>query len=646
MYGFYRIAAAVPVLKVADPAFNSAEIVRCAKMADAEGAAAVLFPELSITGYSCGDLFHQALLLEAALEGLFGIAEAMKESDMLVTVGLPVRFRSKLYNCAALIQRGEVLGFVPKTFIPNQREFYEKRHFASGADIIGKAVLDNPRHGGGGHSIPFVNRFCFGGKIHAGVELCEDLWAPVPPSLELAAGGCTLLLNPSASNALVSKSLYRRALVSQQSARSMAVYAYASAGVHESTTDTVYGGHAMVAENGVLIAENKRFQRESELTYADVDLKRLEIQRLNEGSFQEFSFREGDLCSSAIVNAPSALRPLDGLRYRKVPPLPFVPGSREDRDEACEEIFHIQCAGLAKRLESSRAEKAVIGISGGLDSTLALLVVSETFGMLKRDPSGILAITMPGFGTTSRTKNNSSALAHLLGAELREIDIRDACLQHFKDIGHDSKTLDVTYENVQARERTQILMDTANRERGLVIGTGDLSEIALGWSTYNGDHMSMYAVNCGVPKTLVRHLVSWYAEQKGGEMRKVLEDIVATPVSPELLPADGDGSIVQKTESILGAYELHDFYLYHFLKYGAEPEKLRFLANYAFNGKYDAAEIDRTLKLFLQRFFSQQFKRSCIPDGPKVGSISLSPRADWRMPSDASAALWLNAFSS
>ena len=487
--------------------------------------------------------------------------------------------------------------------------------------------------------IPFTDRVeipsC--GMI-VGVELCEDLWAPVPPSLKMAAEGANIILNLSASNALVSKARYRRELVQQQSARCMSVYAYASAGVHESTTDTVYGGHAILAENGTLLAENRRFQRESEIIYADVDVERLNMSRISEGSFQNF-----DVSDRNILQLDGhVFQGVSSLKYRRVAPQPFVPGTLEDRDEVCSEIFQIQCAGLAKRLEVTHAEKAVIGVSGGLDSTLALLVVRETFQMLGMPFRNIAALTMPGFGTTGRTRNNSQILSEILGADLRTVDIRPACLRHFEDIGHDAEVLDVTYENVQARERTQILMDTANRERGLVIGTGDLSEIALGWSTYNADHMSMYAVNCGVPKTLVRHMVRWYADRHPGKLGDVLRDIIETPVSPELLPADKDGKIVQKTESILGAYELHDFYLYHFVKYGAEPEKLRFLARYAFGERYPDEEIERTLKIFLRRFFTQQFKRSCIPDGPKVGSICLSPRADWRMPSDASAALWLS----
>ena len=484
-----------------------------------------------------------------------------------------------------------------------------------------------------------------GSEVHIGVELCEDLWTPAPPSGKLALAGANVIVNLSASDALVGKRDYRRNLVMNQSARCMAAYVYASAGVHESTTDMVFSGHLMIAENGSMLAESNPFSRETEIVYADVDVERLNMQRLSEGSFQDFDSR------AIIARAASldGLRACDALQYRFVSPTPFVPGSTETRDVSCTEIFNIQCAGLAKRLEASHSKRAVIGLSGGLDSTLALLVVAETFKLLNRPAKEILALTMPGFGTTKRTRNNAVELAKLLGVELCTVDIQKACLQHFADIGHDPQKLDVTYENVQARERTQILMDIANSEGGIVIGTGDLSEIALGWSTYNADHMSMYAVNCDIPKTLVRHIVSWYADrsahlvscENGAALASVLRDILDTPVSPELLPADSSGQIAQKTESILGAYEIHDFFLYHFAKYGATPEKLRYLAKYAFQDQHTDDEIDKALAVFIRCFFTQQFKRSCIPDGPKVGTISLSPRADWRMPSDSSFNDWI-----
>ena len=636
MHGFYRIAAISPELKVGDVDGNTDEIIRCARAADAEGAAFALFPELCITAYSCGDLFHQSLLLDRAWQALLRLADAMKDSPMVLAAGLPVRLGSQLFNCAAILQNGKIKGLTPKTFLPNQREFYEKRHFSSGRRLLAEGI--SVRLPGLSAPVPVTAFYPVNDEVTLGVELCEDLWAPTPPSGPLAAAGANLILNLSASNALVAKSRYRRDLVAGQSARCMAVYAYASSGVHESTTDTVFGGHLLIAENGTLLAENRRFQRTSEILYADADLVRMNMQRISEGPFQS-----GDAADAAPLHAVplDEIRPADGLRYRKVAARPFVPPDSLGRSEVCREIFQIQCAGLAKRLESSGARRAVIGLSGGLDSTLALLVISETYKLLKRPPEGILSLTMPGFGTTDRTKNNAVKLAELLGTELRTIPIRDACLQHFRDIGHDGVTTDVTYENVQARERTQILMDVANREGGLVIGTGDLSEIALGWSTYNADHMSMYGVNCGVPKTLVRHIVSWYAEQSSGELSAVLKDVVATPVSPELLPAGKDGAIRQKTEAILGSYDLHDFFLYHFIKYGAPPEKLYFLACHAFEGEYGKDAVRGALKTFIRRFFTQQFKRSCIPDGPKVGSVSLSPRADWRMPSDAAASLWL-----
>lgn len=658
MFGFYRFACVSPVLKVADTAYNTEEIIRSAKIAASNGAAFVVFPELCITGYTCSDLFHQELLLQNSTRALVRIADALKESDAVIAVGLPLRIFGRLYNCAAFVQRGKVIAVTPKIHLPNQREFYEKRHFSSGRDLLrgdagnGYAPLRCFIDGAG--EVPITNfitvKGCAscnsGSEVRVGVELCEDLWTPAPPSGELALAGANVIVNLSASDALVGKRDYRRNLVMNQSARCMAAYVYASAGVHESTTDMVFSGHLMIAENGSMLAESKPFSRETEIVYADVDVERLNMQRLSEGSFQDFDSR-AIIARAATLDG---LRACDALQYRYVPPTPFVPGSIETRDINCTEIFNIQCAGLAKRLDATRSKRAVIGLSGGLDSTLALLVVAETFKLLNRSAKEILALTMPGFGTTKRTKNNAVELAKLLGVDLRTVDIQKACLQHFSDIGHDPQKLDVTYENVQARERTQILMDIANSEGGIVIGTGDLSEIALGWSTYNADHMSMYAVNCDIPKTLVRHIVSWYADrsahseagEKGSTLAAVLKDILDTPVSPELLPADSSGQIAQKTESILGAYEIHDFFLYHFAKYGATPEKLRFLAKYAFKGQHSDEEIDKALAVFIRRFFTQQFKRSCIPDGPKVGTISLSPRADWRMPSDASASDWMN----
>ena len=684
MFGFYRIASVCPTLKVADTEYNTDEIIRCGLLAKNEGAAVVVFPELCITGYTCSDLFHQELLLKKSFASLLKIAKSFDDTDMILAVGLPLRMFGKLYNCAALLQRGKIIGVTPKIHLPNQREFYEKRHFNSGRDLLNFAADTrnaNCRNGSsaltysfdGVNDVPVANFFimkCCGGyagvgsdEIRIGVELCEDLWTAAPPSGNLALAGANVILNLSASDALVGKGDYRRNLVMNQSARCMAAYVYASAGVHESTTDMVFSGHLMIAENGSMLAERKNYSRKSEIIFADIDVQRLNAQRLSEGSFQDFDstgyFAKAATFTALPVVANDLRNPAEGLKYRYISPMPFVPSDVSHRDSNCREIFNIQCAGLAKRLESSYAKRAVIGLSGGLDSTLALLVVVETFKLLNRPLNEILVVTMPGFGTTKRTKNNAVAMAELLGVELRTIDIKPSCLQHFKDIGHDAAKLDVTYENVQARERTKILMDLANKEGGIVVGSGDLSEIALGWSTYNADHMSMYAVNCDIPKTLVRHVVAWYADHvqelmvaaavsdeksatssdAKNALAEVLRDILDTPVSPELLPADVNGQIAQKTESILGAYEIHDFYLYHFAKYGAEPLKLLYLAEKAF--KYPREELVRVLKLFLKRFFAQQFKRSCIPDGPKVGTISLSPRADWRMPSDASSADWL-----
>ena len=641
MFGFYRFACVSPRLRVADTAYNTEEIIKSAAAAVSNGAAFVVFPELSITGYTCSDLFHQELLLRNSLDSLLKIAKAFEDADAVIAVGLPLRMFGRLYNCAAFLQRGKVIAVTPKIHLPNQREFYEKRHFSSGRDLLrggadGRPVLCCVE---GAVDVPVTNFITvkgFGSEVRVGVELCEDLWTPAPPSGELAFAGANVIVNLSASDALVGKQVYRRNLVLNQSARCMAAYVYASAGVHESTTDMVFSGHLMIAENGSMLAENKPFSRETEIIYADVDADRLNMQRLSEGSFQDFDGREVYARAAMIEN----LRPVESLKFRFVSPAPFVPGNLETRDQSCTEIFNIQCAGLAKRLDASHSKRAVIGLSGGLDSTLALLVVAETFKLLKRPANEILALTMPGFGTTRRTKNNAVVLAELLGVELRTVDIRNACQLHFADIGHDPKVFDVTYENVQARERTQILMDVANSEGGIVIGTGDLSEIALGWSTYNADHMSMYAVNCDVPKTLVRHIVDWYAGRSDAALRGVLKDILDTPVSPELLPAAPNGQIAQKTESILGAYEIHDFFLYHFVKYGAPPQKLLVLAKYAFAGRFTDGELEKALAVFVRRFFTQQFKRSCIPDGPKVGTISLSPRADWRMPSDASFSDW------
>jgi NAD+ synthase (glutamine-hydrolysing) len=637
MFGYYRLAAASPQLKVADVSYNKEQILECAKLADAENTAVVVFPELAITGYSCADLFNHDLLLNSAATALVDVAECSAELEIVIIVGAPVSYRNGLYNAAFVIHRGLICGAVPKIFNPNYREFYDKRWFSSGKGIY-DTIVNLP---GYDDEIPFGEEllFSFDSKLTFGIELCEDLWNVIPPSSYQCQAGAIATFNLSASNELVAKADYRRQLVAQQSARCISAYVYTSAGVHESTTDLVFGGHSMVAANGAIVAENERFHRDNSLIFADVDIDKLLAVRRTESNFSDTDPKVYD--NYNIIELDGENR-LNKLTYLKLDPQPFVPSGVEQRAQRCQEIFNIQTAALAKRLEHSGIKKVVIGISGGLDSTVALLVCAKAFAILELNVDNIIAVTMPGFGTTDRTFNNAVKMCELIGAELRTVDIKAACMIHFDDIGHDPEEHSVTYENVQARERTQILMDIANREGGLVIGTGDLSEIALGWSTYNGDHMSMYAVNCGVPKTLIRYLIQWVADDMDGEIKSVLSDVIDTPVSPELLPNQADSDINQKTEDILGPYELHDFFLYHTVKYGAEPKKISYLAHQVFAEKYTAEMIDKTLKLFIKRFFSQQFKRSCIPDGPKVGTIALSPRGDWRMPSDASVSLWLD----
>jgi len=584
---------------------------------------------LSITGYTCADLFFQSRLTDTAFEALDRIAQETKSCDTIIVVGAPLYHGNRLYNCGIVMQSGLVRGVVPKSFLPNYKEFYEKRWFTPGADVFDEWIRLN------GEKVPFGVDLVFAGEhnLVLGVEICEDLWNVVPPSSRLAQAGATVIANLSASNELVGKADYRRDLVRGQSARCVAAYVYSGAGPGESTTDVVFGGHGLIAENGIVLAETARFTASNELLCGDVDCERLRATRVSETVMPDndaFGVRVIELSSLSI---PSVLR-------REVTPLPFVPSEPSIRDERCHEIFSIQSCGLAKRLEHTNAHTVVIGVSGGLDSTLALLVARAAFERLGHDLDRIIAVTMPGFGTSKRTFTNAVSLCRSIGAEVREIDIVPACLQHFADIGHDPEQYDITYENVQARERMQLLMDIANREGGLVVGTGDLSELALGWCTYNGDHMSMYAVNSGVPKTLIQYLVRWVADQNSTEVRDVLLDILDTPITPELLPAHENGEIAQKTEELIGPYELHDFFLYHTVKYGARPRKIGFLAEHAFDGKYTPKEIKRWLDLFVKRFFSQQFKRSCIPDGPKVGTISLSPRGAWRMPSDAVDDLW------
>ncbi len=631
-FGYYRVAAAVPRLRVADTGFNEKEIEACYRLAAERNAAVVVFPELCLTAYSCGDLFFQPVLRDAAIGALLRLVDSTRRCATIAVVGLPFAVDGALFNMAAVVQNGHVLGLVPKSVLPNYREFYERRQFSPASRLRRETVAL------GETAVPCGTDLLFevpGGNFRFGIEICEDLWSVIPPSSNLALRGALLLLNPSAGTELAGKASYRRQLVAQQSARCLAGYVLASAGVHESTQDVVFGGHALIADNGRIAAENERFDRESSLAFADIDLERLEAARLSESSFNETPCAPGPGRRVALEEPPSPPR----LDYAFNPPRPFLPAV-EERAERCEDILQIQAAGLAGRIEHTRARRLVIGVSGGLDSTLALLVTARACRLVGKPSSDILAVTMPGFGTTGRTHDNAVSLCRRLGVELREADIRPACLQHFADIGHDPAERTTTYENVQARERTQILMDLANKHAGLVVGTGDLSEIALGWSTYNGDHMSMYAVNCSIPKTLIRQLIAHIAESSDAETARILADINATPVSPELLPPSDDGSIEQKTEDLLGPYDLHDFFLYHFIKYGASPQKIAFLAEHAFEGEYDSSAITRCLDTFIRRFFAQQFKRSCIPDGPKVGTISLSPRGDLRMPTDACPAVW------
>ena len=632
-YGFVKVAAAVPQVAVSDCARNAERIVALAQQAARRGVELVAFPELAVTGYTCADLFLQPALLDAADEALGEIMRQTRKLPLALIVGLPLRHEDRLYNCAAVVAQGRLLGVVPKSYIPNYAEFYEARWFASGAGI------EEERISAAGQEADFGTELTFAvNGAEFGIEICEDLWVASPPSSRLALNGAKLIFNLSASPEGEGKHAYLRELVAQQSARTHTAYVYCSAGFGESSTDLVFAGNGLIAENGTMLAQAARFSLDEQLTVADVDIERLEFERRRNTSFR---MREEAGESTVIeMELPDALKA--SALDRRVDPMPFVPADEAHRSERCEEIFQIQSHGLARRLAHTGCRCAVVGISGGLDSTLALLVTVRTFDKLGLDRRGILGITMPGFGTTDRTYRNALKLMEGLGVTVREIPIRDACLQHFRDIGLPESDRSAAYENAQARERTQILMDVANMEGGLVIGTGDLSELALGWATYNGDQMSMYGVNASVPKTLVRHLVRWAADtERDGATRATLLDIIDTPVSPELLPADREGNIAQKTEDLVGPYELHDFFLYNFVRAGFRPAKIAFLAEQAFAGSYDRETIVKWLRVFFRRFFAQQFKRSAMPDGPKVGSVSLSPRGDWRMPSDASAALWL-----
>jgi len=635
-YGFFRMAVCSPEMRVADVAFNVAEIGRQISVAHDAQAQIVLFPEMGVTGYTCADLFHQSVLLDAAEGALPEICKICAEKSMVAIVGLPLRREDRLYNCAVVIDsEGRIRGVVPKTFLPNTGEFYEQRWFASGESTSGFIDLL-------GHQIPFGTDLLFANSTDfrciIGIEVCEDLWAVSPPSSNQALAGANIILNPSASNELLGKYDYRRSLVLQQSARCLAAYVYASAGPGESSTDVVYSGHCLIAENGALLSETPRFKFESQMTVSDVDLQHLQHDRLRNSSFSHAK------AANPFRTQPLAVTSRDNFANlkRKIDPAPFVPADLSRRAEHCQEIFSIQSLGLAKRIRHTGLTTITIGLSGGLDSTLAVLVAAAAFDKLKLDRSGIIAVTMPGFGTTKRTKSNATKLAQILGLTLRTISISAAVSQHFEDIGHPHDQHDVTFENAQARERTQVLMDIANQTGGFVLGTGDLSELALGWCTFNGDHMSMYHVNCGVPKTLVRHLVTWCADEifKGDES-DVLKDICETPISPELLPAEKSGEVGQKTEELVGPYELHDFFLFHMIRHGSSPEKITFLAKTVFADRYPIDDIKKWLGVFCRRFIAQQFKRSAMPDGPKVGSVALSPRGDWRMPSDASPAVWL-----
>ena len=638
-YGYYRLAAGTPRVRVAHVEFNVAELVETMKTAVAGGAAVVVFPELCVTGASCGDLFFQPRLQQSAVQGLLRFAEETAGLNTVAVVGLPLLVENALYNVAAVVKQGRVLGLVPASVVSCCRDSYSARHFRPAEELRVDAVT-LPGQG----TVPLGTDLLFtdGADLCFGVELGEDAGSIMPPSARLALQGARVILNPAAAPELVGSAGYRRRLVEGLSARCVAAYVHSSAGVGESTQDSVCGGQSVIAARGRVLAEGERFCRDKGVIFADVDMQWLANARLSDSSFNAVRAQEM-LPTPRLVTLGATDNRCD-LSHAYLPSRPFVPAAA-DFETQCEDILNIQAAALAKRVEHSHAKTMVLGVSGGLDSTLALLVCVRVCRLLGRDTASILAVTMPGFGTTGRTYNNSVAMMKAMGVTLKEVNIREACLLHFKDLDFDPALRTNTYENVQARERTKILMNLANKTGGMVVGTGDLSEVALGWSTYNGDHMSMYGVNCSVPKTLIRCLLEHEARRSTPELAVTLRDVVDTPVSPELLPPADDGSMEQKTEDILGPYDIHDFLLYHFIKYGAEPEKLRFLAQKAFAGEFDEALIDRTLRMFLTRFFRQQFKRSCVPDGPKVGTIALSPRGDWRMPSDACEELWTSSLN-
>lgn len=628
-HGFIKVAAATPDIRVADVDYNKGQIIKQMDEAAEAGAKIIVFPELCITGYTCSDLFLQDILLSSAKKALVEIAEHTKNLDALVFVGVPIAVGGELYNVAAALNHGNILGFTTKSFLPNYGEFYEMRQFRPGPKKAEKILF-------GGKEIPFGPQLLFVenqiANLIVSAEICEDVWSPVPPSIEAAREGATVIVNCSASDETIGKASYREALISGQSARLISGYIYANAGEGESTTDLVFGGHNLIAENGTILAEAKRFS--NGIIYTEFDVQKIANERRKNTTFTETQ-------EHVLPRIPFGLEQTETILTRTFPSRPFVPRDDQERAKRCEEILTIQAMGLKKRLAHTHAKSAVVGISGGLDSTLALLVTAKAFDALGLERSGITAVTMPCFGTTDRTYQNACKMSLKVGATLREVRIGDAVMQHFKDIGHDPQDHSVTYENSQARERTQVLMDIANQTGGLVIGTGDMSELALGWATYNGDHMSMYGVNASVPKTLVRHLVHYFADTcEDSSLKEVLYDVLDTPVSPELLPPK-DGEIAQKTEDLVGPYELHDFFLYYFLRMGYEPGKIYRIAKLSFAGEYDDETIYKWLRTFCWRFFSQQFKRSCLPDGPKVGTVALSPRGDWRMPSDACVALWI-----
>ncbi|XCP86879.1 NAD(+) synthase [Roseburia hominis] len=627
--GFIKVAAVTPDIRVADVNYNCQEIIQKMKAAVREGAKIIVFPELCLTGYTCGDLFTQDILLKEVRSAIWKIAAETKNSGSLVFVGMPLAVEGELYNVAAALNDGKILGFTTKSFLPNYGEFYEMRQFCQGPDTAREILFEGER-------VTFGPQILYQAKemeeLVVSAEICEDVWSPVPPSIKAAIEGALILVNCSASDETIGKEGYREELIKGQSARLIAGYVYANAGEGESTTDVVFGGHNIIAENGNILKESGRF--ENTTIFSEIDICRLLGERRKNTTFQVSKVRTLPRIGFSVDVEETHLT-------REFSPSPFVPSDMALREKRCEEILSIQAMGLKKRLVHTNSRTAVVGISGGLDSTLALLVTAKAFDMVGKDRKNIIAVTMPCFGTTDRTYQNACLMSRKLGASLREVPIADSVRAHFRDIGHEEDVHDVTYENAQARERTQVLMDIANQEMGMVIGTGDMSELALGWATYNGDHMSMYGVNASVPKTLVRHLVRYYADTcEDSELSAVLNDVLDTPVSPELLPPK-DGEIAQKTEDMVGPYELHDFYLYYVLRFGFEPSKIYRLAKFAFEGAYDDATILKWLRTFYRRFFTQQFKRSCLPDGPKIGTVALSPRGDWRMPSDACAAVWM-----